>query len=109
MATKSKRRANYSRMQAIALHAEANKSDPFASRRIAMVIARDGHKEAQEIATESKRILDARDAAIRKAYAEWVKSPEGIALRDIMRAKRAGALSMSQFLNRSDYDAAVAA
>lgn len=71
MATKSKRRANYSRMQAIALHAEANKSDPFAAKRIAMTIARDGYKEAQEIATESKRILDARDAAVRKAFAAW--------------------------------------
>jgi hypothetical protein len=78
MAKKFTRR--YSTAAAIALHAEANKSDPFASRRIAMQIARGGFKEAHEVGKESQRILDARDVAIKKAYAEWLKSEQRAAI-----------------------------
>ena len=74
MAKKNTRR--YSKLDAIRLHAAANKSDPFASRRIAMQIARDGFKEAQDIAADSKRILDARDAAVRKAFEALKKTKQ---------------------------------
>lgn len=64
----------YSTLDAIRLHAAAHKSDPFASRRIALTITRDGYKEAQAVAADAKRILDARDAATRKAFIAWKSS-----------------------------------
>lgn len=68
---KYNRRSNVTRMDALRLHAEANKSDPFAAKRMAMTFARDGYKEVKEVHAESKRILDARDAAVKKAFAAW--------------------------------------
>ena len=74
MAKKNTRR--YSKLDAIRLHAEAHKSDPFASRRIALTVARDGYKEAQAVAGDAKRLLDARDAATRKAFEALKKTKQ---------------------------------
>lgn len=97
---KSKSTRRFSRYDAIALHAEANKSDPFAAKRIAMTIARDGYKEQQAIGEESQRLIEARAVATRKAYREWVKTPEGIAMSEFLR---------SMPTRKANYEARIAA
>lgn len=104
---KYNRRAGVTRMDALRLHAEANKSDPFAAKRMAMTLARDGYKEIKEVAAESKRILDARDAATAKAFAAWKASQT--TGDDLMVLDPKLAPSMSMFKNRADFDVAVAA
>jgi hypothetical protein len=81
------RRARGTKMDAIRLHAEANKSDPFASRRMAMTLAKHPG-EIRDVAEESKRIIDARIAAVKRAYADWIKTPEGVAMREFLRSQQ---------------------
>ncbi|KRR22143.1 hypothetical protein [Bradyrhizobium retamae] len=116
---KNNRRSHFSRSAAIALHAEANKSDPFAAKRIAMTIARDGHKEAQETAKESKRLLDAGNARLaRRTVADWLSNEQVLALVNLrdglldaqaQRRKPKKHLTMSMFVSKADLEAARAA
>ncbi|KJC51069.1 hypothetical protein UP09_03210 [Bradyrhizobium sp. LTSP885] len=76
-----------STLDAIRLHAEANKSDPFAARRMEMTL-RKRHDNPKDVADEAQRILDTRAAAIRKAFAEWIKTPEGKLMRKFVQAGR---------------------
>jgi hypothetical protein len=100
------------RMDALRLHAEANKSDPFAAKRMAMTFKRDGFKEVKEVHAESQRIIAARDQAVRKAFNAWKMSEQRAAMLHGVKAGEGvigSALNMSMFKNKADYDAAVAA
>lgn len=79
----TKRRFN--RLEAISLHAAANKSDPFAAKRIAMTIARDGYKEQQAIGEDSQRLISSCIISVRKAFLEW-KAEQKQTLGDILAA-----------------------
>lgn len=56
--------------KAIALHEEANKSDPFARARMSMTL-RKGLDDPSKVAKDAKRILDDRKARIKAAFEEW--------------------------------------
>jgi hypothetical protein len=116
MAKKHTRRVSL--FDAIALHAEANKSDPFAAKRMAMTL-RNRNDKPKEVAEEAKRLLDNRQARIKRhGGADWLSVEAHGALCSLRngltdalkkRAPRKRYLSMSMFANRADYDAAVAA
>lgn len=67
---------NIKTIDAIVAHSNANKSDPFAAKRMAMTLKRDGHKETKEVHAESTRILAGQAAQIRRcgpAYRKWAR------------------------------------
>jgi hypothetical protein len=116
MAKKHTRRVSL--FDAIALHAEANKSDPFAAKRMAMTL-RNRNDKPKEVHAEATRLIENRQARIKRyGSADWISVDQVIALNDLRsglmsalkkRAPRKQKLSMSMFANRADYDAAVAA
>ena len=56
---------------AIALHTEANKSDPFAARRMALVLSKHP-REAKHVAEEAQRLVGYRtERAKRNGCADW--------------------------------------
>jgi predicted DNA binding CopG/RHH family protein len=77
MAKKFTRRVSL--FDAIALHAEANKSDPFAAKRMAMTL-RNRNDKPKEVAAEAQRIIDARAASVKKSFAEWLKSEQRVTM-----------------------------
>jgi hypothetical protein len=116
MAKKHTRRVSL--FDAIALHAEANKSDPFAAKRMAMTL-RNRNDKPKEVHAEATRLIAANAKRIeRTGAADWVSDAQHYALSTLRnglvvalkkRAPRKQKLSMSMFANRADYDAAVAA
>jgi hypothetical protein len=77
MAKKHTRRVSL--FDAIALHAEANKSDPFAAKRIAMTF-RNRNDKPKEVHAEATRLIDSRHASIKRNGAEWIKPEQEDAL-----------------------------
>lgn len=77
---KNTRRRHYSVAAAIALHAEANKSDPFAAKRMGMTLARHP-RETKHVGEEAVRLNDARTSRIkRRSVADWVSREQAVAL-----------------------------
>jgi hypothetical protein len=72
MQNNKKRRNSVSVQKAISLHAEANKSDPFAGARMSMTL-RKGQDNQHKVAEAAQRVLTARKAAIKRAFNEWKK------------------------------------
>jgi hypothetical protein len=115
MAKKHTRRVSL--FDAIALHAEANKSDPFAAKRMAMTL-RNRNDKPKEVHAEATRLIASRAASIHRNGAEWLKPEQEDALatlklgliadRKPKRGKRQH-LSMSQFVSKADLEAARAA
>jgi hypothetical protein len=113
MAKKHTRRVSL--FDAIALHAEANKSDPFAAKRMAVTL-RNRNDKPKEVHAEATRLIDNRTARIkRKRAADWVSQEQVMALGglldDMQRTKRfqkarPSKLSMSMFVSRADFEAA---
>lgn len=118
MAKPKTNRVNVSRMGALALHAEANKSDPFAAKRMAMTFNRDGYREIKEVHAESKRLIEAgTNRRERYGSADWLSVDQIIALNELRselcaaqkpKRVRKPKASMSQYLNKADYAAAQA-
>lgn len=77
MAKKHTRRVSL--FDAIALHAEANKSDPFAAKRMAMTL-RNRNDKPKEVHAEATRLIDSRHASIKRKGAEWLKPSQEDAL-----------------------------
>ena len=66
---------SYSAARAIELHAEANKSDPFAGARMSMTL-RKGQDNATKVAHAAQRIVTARNAALKEAFKAWKGSEQ---------------------------------
>jgi cellulase/cellobiase CelA1 len=81
MAKKHTRRVSL--FAAIDLHAEANKSDPFAAKRMAMTL-RNRNDKPKEVAEEAQRLLNNRTARIKRyGSADWLSVEQVIALNDL--------------------------
>lgn len=83
MATKFKTRV--SKIDALRLHAEADKSDPFAAKRMAMTLTCDP-RTISDVADEAQRLTNSRLASIKRIGAEWLKPDAWRALL-LMRAR----------------------
>ncbi len=57
----------------ISLHAEANKSDPFAGARMSLALSKH-HDNPDEVAADAKRLLATRHAKIEEEHKVWRKS-----------------------------------
>ncbi len=70
----------------IALHAEANLSDPFARARMSMTL-RLGQDRPDAVADDARRMLAARHARNDADHKVWLKSPERKEVMKHLRAK----------------------
>jgi hypothetical protein len=104
--TKKTKTRRYSLAQTIALVAEADKSNPFASRRIAADIRK--HGVGKNTAKDAERAIQSRKGG------EYIKDAAFIALADLKQdmlkaakpktKKRKPKVSMSMFVSKKDMD-----
>ena len=93
---------HYSKADAIALHAEAHKSDPFAAKRVALHLSLN-YDNAKDVGSEAHRTISARKANTRLTYNAFA------GLAPLLKRKGGYVkhkLSMSMFASRADFEAA---
>lgn len=70
----------------LSLYAEANKSDPFAARRMHLHLL-NGYESSGSVAEESRRVIADRQRRIEADFRDWRKSPARRELLKRLKAK----------------------